>query len=1001
MGIALLCAVLFSQQPAPETVASVEIRLAAQADPSLLDRVASLIFVRKGQPFSRRNLQRSLEALYASGRFSSVEVLSQHSDLGEVIVFRVEPQAKIERLSIEGTSPIDGATLLAEVGIKEGADGAREEQQAAAEALTEALRRRGFESATVNAQSEVSESGNVNLVFVCSLQQPTLVSEVVFEGQPALPTEVLQEALGFKLGDRYDLSRAAAGVERLKLLYRKGKYFRAKVQNVLKETGGRLVIPVNAGPLFNVTFQGNRRFSDEALLKVLAYAGEETLDEGVVRRLVSRIERVYRFAGFGNVKVRGQQRANTELGQLIFSIEEGNPFSRVMATFEGNVSVRSDVMREILIRTVESNAPTLSSEVHGSEDPLRIEGSHKSAFAEDVPSSLTAFVFDPESWREAASKMVTEYRSRGYLSASVRLKEVVSQNESVEGRFEVIEGLQTRIRSLRVTGLPDSLVSVAKDLVAPDEILAAGKMDDVKEQVVSRLTRKGHLYAKAKPSFAIDSVTGKADCLIEVEPGPMVTTRRILVVGNVYTKDDIVTSQVTLEEGAPLSSESLADSQNNLLASGLYRTAQVELLSPEVAEPLKTVVVKVTERPRFTYELGLGYFLADGPRLVADLLAPNLGGRAVAVNGHLQLNFFALSTPALTRQVDVADLTALEQLGGRGNVSLQNRGLLPAHIGVRLDLVGERVFRPQFRFTRFAAVPTLDWSTGFPFPLFAFAKPKLTLQLQYEAEWSSVLRTAANFQQEGVLNVIDQARLRFLFGVFALQTGRLTATIDMRDNALVPKKGLLLQGTGELTGALDARDERDTAVQVEFTKLSGLLTGYVPLSSSVLALSARAGRIFALRSGSVTPPVKRFFLGGATSMRGFLEDQLLAADLRAQYQREVSSCGALASQAGCTPAANAIGRNQQVPSQGGELFVVLKSELRFPVRAFDLALFFELGNLWLSTPQNGVPLRSSAGIGARYVTPVGPLAFDVGFNLSPDNALKEPIAVLHFNIGVF
>ena len=55
-------------------------------------------------------------------------------------------------------------------------------------------------------------------------------------------------------------------------------------------------------------------------------------------------------------------------------------------------------------------------------------------------------------------------------------------------------------------------------------------------------------------------------------------------------------------------------------------------------------------------------------------------------------------------------------MGFRANLSLDARSILPAHIGLRFDVIGERVFRPQFRFTRVAGVPTLDWSTTFQLP---------------------------------------------------------------------------------------------------------------------------------------------------------------------------------------------------------------------------------------------------------------------------------------------
>jgi outer membrane protein assembly factor BamA len=185
-------------------------------------------------------------------------------------------------------------------------------------------------------------------------------------------------------------------------------------------------------------------------------------------------------------------------------------------------------------------------------------------------------------------------------------------------------------------------------------------------------------------------------------------------------------------------------------------------------------------------------------------------------------------------------------------------------------------------------------------------------------------------------------------------------------------------------------------------KLSGLATGYVPIGERIVfALSARGGRILPLATGSTTPPVRRFFLGGATSVRGFNEDQLIAEDSRQKYRDQVKDCQILASKTGCSSAANTVLAGRQVPSQGGELFVLFKAEVRFPAfSVFDLGVFFETGNLWLAVPES-ISLRPVVGAGLRYVTPIGPLALDVGVNLAPDLVINEPQFVVHFNIGVF
>jgi outer membrane protein assembly factor BamA len=91
-------------------------------------------------------------------------------------------------------------------------------------------------------------------------------------------------------------------------------------------------------------------------------------------------------------------------------------------------------------------------------------------------------------------------------------------------------------------------------------------------------------------------------------------------------------------------------------------------------------------------------------------------------------------------------------------------------------------------------------------------------------------------------------------------------------------------------------------------------------------------------------------------------------------------------------------------SPGGNTYLNLKLEFRFPLvpEKVEGAVFTDLGNLW-QKPESFRPyqLRTALGLGVRLVTPIGPVAFDFGFNLNPDGSRHEDLFNLHFNIGVF
>ena len=124
----------------------------------------------------------------------------------------------------------------------------------------------------------------------------------------------------------------------------------------------------------------------------------------------------------------------------------------------------------------------------------------------------------------------------------------------------------------------------------------------------------------------------------------------------------------------------------------------------------------------------------------------------------------------------------------------------------------------------------------------------------------------------------------------------------------------------------------------------------------VLALSARAGQVFPLDSRSRTIIPRRFFLGGASTLRGFGEEQLVQADVRPKLEAEARQCATSPTGTGCTERGRRIADGSLPVSEGGEAFVLGKAELRLPVTGrFELGLFVDAGNLWLDP--NNVNLR--------------------------------------------
>ncbi len=227
-----------------------------------------------------------------------------------------------------------------------------------------------------------------------------------------------------------------------------------------------------------------------------------------------------------------------------------------------------------------------------------------------------------------------------------------------------------------------------------------------------------------------------------------------------------------------------------------------------------------------------------------------------------------------------------------------------------------------------------------------------SVSLQYELSREDVF----NVQEGAILSREDQgtATISAIRGLFVL---------DLRDDPFNPKRGSFYSGSAEVAASL-------IGSEVNYFKLAGQASYYVPVfRRNTFAVSGRAGWADPFADTPEVPIQKRFFLGGRTTVRGFAEDGV----------GPVGDDGA---------------------PTGGDYMVNGNAELRIPLQyGFILAFFLDAGSVWFQggPPGSGFDLRESAGLGFRYVTPIGPISLDYGWKL--DRREGETPGEWHFTIG--
>jgi outer membrane protein assembly complex protein YaeT len=838
---------------------------------------------------------------------------------------------------------------------------------------------------------------------------------------------MIREHLGLTEGMVADRVRLDAAMADLARFYRDKAYYGAQMPTyVLQSVGLGLVdarIDVQSGKPYQICFSGNVTFSNRELREVLDYDGDEVLDDQLAARLADRVRDFYLRQGFLDAKVGSALIAQGESEVVLFRIDQGWPLTVSNITLEGATSLDPAALLAAFEQDVrqEQPQPFFALPDSAEVDSLGVSGRPQSPTRPRYYPDPNLYI--PEAFARAIQHLEDYYREEGFLSVQVTgpVLDIDLRRRRVAVRIEVAEGPQTLVSQLGVDGLPPQAQRPPL-LLAEGQPLSRSKVDGSRKVILRELDRAGYPFAKVELDERLSTDHRSATLLFQVTQGPRVRLGQVVIQGARRTQPWVISDNLALHSGEMYRPEEFHDTQVNLASLAIFDSVQVGFLDPSVPDPVKDVLVVVHERAPQSIVVGGGYSLVEGPRAYVEYTHWNLFGLGLRFQTELRVNYYPLSYLALSEPSGnlVAEglppataLTGKDNFygfGGRLSATLTYPRAFRAFGGegtLRLEALLQRVDRPYYAFSKAAVVPEASLRLG----------RSWTLGLQYDLEWDQITTYWANLDEVySKLNFGDLQNLRFPPGQGVLGGLGPSVVYDRRDDPVNPRSGWAATVKGKWVfgtftpsapnnGSVFGGTAASTApLPVNLISVSGSVVAYVPVGPALdIALAVKAGRIFPIEDTFVIP-TQRFFLGGADTDRGFQLDTMLPQDVRSALNAiDVPICRQTATAASCSTAARLLRGGNQLPSPGGQVYDDFRAELRFPIYGNSLngAVFIDAGNLW-SIPAffNLFQLRPAAGFGLRLNSPVGPVAFDVGFNLAPDYLVNESVVQFFLTIGV-
>lgn len=557
------------------------------------------------------------------------------------------------------------------------------------------------------------------------------------------------------------------------------------------------------------------------------------------------------------------------------------------------------------------------------------------------------YFFDRSRFDADLKRMQAFYADRGFPDARVTGFDVKlnDKQDEVDLSVTIAEGDPVLVKTIDFSGF-DQIPPAHLDDLKQRVPLKVGQPRDrqlvvtAHEMAVNELKDHGFPYGKVATGEDDGSDGKQAVMTFTADQGKLAHFGPVEIVGNKSVGERIIRRQLTFKPGELYQRSVVQDSQRRLYGLELFQFANVEPLNQEQQPDEVPVRVTVAEGNHQRVNFGVGYGTEEKARVDAAYHHVNFFGGARSAGAHVRYS-------SLDR-------------------------------GARFDFNQPYFFAPHFSL----GLEGQQWYTYTPAYSSVVSGAKLTLTHRNNEHTSWSASVTSEYDRSAIAPdvFLNQSQRNNLIAIgldptTLEQAGTLNALgADFQhstaDNLLNAHRGYQVAFHAEEAGRL-------APGSFNYYLASADGRHYLPFGETVVFASrVQIGNIRPVGNEPTNVPFsKKYFLGGATSIRGWGRYEVSPLD-------------------------------EGLPI-GGNSMIAFSEELRATLRGnFGGVLFLDAGNVWADSFGFKLgELRYAVGPGLRYQTPVGPIRLDLGYQLNPTPDLivngspQKRHYRLHFSIG--
>ncbi len=739
------------------------------------------------------------------------------------------------------------------------------------------------------------------LFFLGMLSSPVwaidafVISDIRVEGLSRLEAGTIYNYLPLKVGDEVDDEEARASI---KALFETGFFRNVK----LKQEGTTLVVEVEERPsIASIKVNGNKDIDTEQITGMLERA---ELQQGRIlnQQRLNQVEQALTDAYFARGRYSAVvetevDRLDSNRANVVINVKEGRVARIKEVRIIGNEAY-SDKRIQKLIKLRDSRGlnPFSKRDLYSKQ---KLEG-------------------DIETVREF-------YQNNGYFDFEVTSTNVsISPNkQDISIILTLTEGELYRLGDLSIDGA--DFIAEEKKLelldIDDDQVFSRKIVSDIREAIADEMANVGYGLGSVNPVPAVDAANKVVNLRFDAKPGNRIYVRRIDIVGNSVTQDEVIRRELRQFESGWFSAKDINLSQSRLKRLGYFEDVRIETIPVAGVPDQVDLRVSVRERRTGNINIGVGYSDAEG--VLYQL-------------GYSQRNFLGTG-----KQIDLTlDNSDVTDTYG---ISYTNPYYTENGVSRGFSLRSTQVDSTEASTAEYIA-DTLEFSLNYKVPI------SETNAIHFSAFAENIQLTETAETPPELEGFIDRHPDNDNFG------SRLSFSKNSLDDFIFPTKGF--SGRASLEASLPGSD-------LEYYKVN--LTGatYLPLGAEMTlhsSIKIGYGNSYGDTSGESLPFYKNYYAGGPSTVRGFDSRSLGPVD------------------SGDTP--EPLGGNRRIVASMEWLLPAFGS---VDTKDKRFGLFVDGGMVFGSDEDYDLgELRYSAGVLFQWYSPVGPMSLSYGVPLNEE-----------------